>query len=104
MSFYSKLSERLDLKEKDELPRGYQILGKILIVKLKPKLLRHRKEIGKAILEMFPYIRTVCLAKDITGAERKPKIEVIAGCKNTLTLNRENGCQFLVDVSKVMWS
>lgn len=94
----------MDLKDRGELPRGYQILGRILLIKLRPGLLKHRKAIGKAILEMFPYIKTVCLTKDISGAERRPKIEVIAGARDTNTLHREHGCQFLLDVSKVMWS
>jgi tRNA wybutosine-synthesizing protein 2 len=106
MSFYTKLAGRLNLSDRElkELPRGYQIVGKILLIKLKPKLLKHKKVIGKAVLEMLPYVRTVCLAKDIGGVERKPKVEVIAGCKSTLTTNREHGCRFLLDVSKVMWS
>jgi tRNA wybutosine-synthesizing protein 2 len=107
MGFYTKLRARLDSldeKELEELPRGYQIIGKILLIKLRPKLLRHRKAIGKVLLEMFPYIQTVCLSKEIKNVERKPKVEVIAGCKVTQTLHREHGCLFLLDVSKVMWS
>jgi len=104
MSFYTKLNSKLNLKELKDLPHGYQIIGKILLIKLKPKLLKHKKIIGKAILEMFPYIHTVCLIKDISSVKRKPKIEIIAGCKNTQTLHKEHGCQFLLDVSKIMWS
>ncbi len=106
MSFYTKLRSKLKLNEKesDALPHGYQIIGKILLIKLKPKLIRHKKIIGKTVLELFPYVHTVCLMKDIGGVERKPKIEIIAGCKNTQTLHKEHGCQFLIDVSKLMWS
>ena len=109
MSFYTKLMNKLEStfskKELSDLPRGYQIIGKILLIKLKPKLLKHKKVIGNAILSLFPYIHTVCLIKDIGGRERKPKIEIIAGCKkSTQTLHKEHGCQFLIDVSKVMWS
>lgn len=108
MSFYSKLQDKLENKlsgrELNDLPHGYQIVGRILLIKLKPKLLKHKKIIGKTILQLFPYIHTVCLIKDIVGIERKPKIEIIAGCKNTQTIHKEHGCQFLIDVSKVMWS
>jgi tRNA wybutosine-synthesizing protein 2 len=109
MSFYTKLENKLESKlsekELNDLPRGYQIVGKILLVKLKPSLLKHKKIIGKTILSLFPYIHTVCLIKDIGGIERKPNVEIIAGCKrSTQTLNKEHGCQFLIDVSKVMWS
>jgi len=109
MSFYTKLVKKLETtlskEELSDLPRGYQIIGRILLIKLKPKLLKHKKFIGKVILNLFPYVHTVCLIKYIDNIERKPKIEVIAGCKrSTQTLHKEHGCQFLIDVSKVMWS
>jgi len=108
MPFYDKLRKnlenKLDVKKLNLLPRSYYVLGKILILKLNPSLLRDRKLIGKAILEMLPYIHTVCLEKAITGVNREPKIEVIAGCKSTETLHKEHGAQFFMDVSQVMWS
>jgi len=106
MSFYTKLKSKLKLngKELEALPHGYQIVGRILLMKLKPRLLKHKKTIGETILEFFPYVHTVCLIKEISNIERRPKIEVIAGCKNTQTVHKEHGCQFLLDVSKVMWS
>jgi len=108
MSFYtklkSKLEGRLNESELSSLPHGYQIIGRILLIKLKPKLLKHRKIVGEAILEMFPYIHTVCLVEEIKNIKRKPSVEIIAGCKVTQTLHKEQGCQFLLDVSKVMWS
>ncbi len=108
MSFYTEITEKLktglNSKELESLPRSYFILGKILIIKLKPSLYRHRKMIGKAILELLPYIHTVCLERSIGGIKRKPKIEVIAGCKTTQTVHHEHGSQFMLDVSDIMWS
>lgn len=108
MTFYEKLKDKLKNKlsnqELEILPRGYQILGKILIIKLKPKLIKNRKLVGESIKSMFPYIHTVCLMKEIKGITRKPKIEIIAGCKVTQTLHKEHGCQFLLNVSEIMWS
>ncbi len=106
MTFYTSLRKRLDLPEEKLvlLPRGYQILGKIMLIKLDKKLVKHKKLIGKSLLEMFPYIHTICLFKGIETVKRKPKVEVIAGCKSTQTLHKEHKCQFLIDVSEVMWS
>lgn len=113
MSFYTKLRSKLKNKFSDKeleyLPKGYQIIGKILLIKIHKKLLKKRKLIGKAIIEILPYIHTVCLIKEIKKITRKPKIEIIAGCKlhkppSTQTLHKEYGCQFLIDVSEVMWS
>jgi len=108
MSFYLKLTEKLKnnipSRGLGPLPRSYNILGKVLVIKLKPEVYRYRKKIGKAILEILPYIHSVVLDRGITGSKRKPKIEVIAGCKNTETLHKEHGARFLLDVSKIMWS
>lgn len=108
MSFYTKLTEKLktDVRSEDLIlaPRSYFILGKILIIKLNPNLYKHRKKIGKVILEILPYVHTVVLEKQISGVKREPKIEVIAGCKDTQTIHKEHGVRFLLDVSKIMWS
>jgi tRNA wybutosine-synthesizing protein 2 len=99
-----RLEDRVPSEALDYLPGGYQALGSIVLIKLDKKLLKHRKLIGKGIMELFPYVRTVCLVKDIGKTIRKPRIEVIAGCNRTQTLNKEHGCQFLLDVSDIMWS
>lgn len=114
MTFYrnlrKKLIRKLSKEELDILPRGYQIIGKILLIRLKPELLKHKKIIGDAIVHIFPYVHTVCLLKGIKRVTRKPDVEIIAGCKehepapSTQTLHKEHGCQFLLDVSEVMWS
>jgi len=114
MTFYRKLRKkliaRLSKEELDILPRGYQIIGKILLIRLKPGLIKHKKIIGNALIHIFPYIHTVCLLKGIKKITRKPDVEIIAGCKehepapSTQTLHKEHGCQFLLDISEVMWS
>lgn len=91
-------------KELELLPRSYQIIGKILLIKLKPELLKNRKIIGKKISEILPYVHSVFLQKQISGKTRKPKIELIAGCKETQTLHKEHGCNFLLDIKETMFS
>lgn len=114
MTFYrkfrKKLVGKLSKEELEALPRGYQIIGKILLIRLKPELLKHKKVIGDALIHIFPYVHIVCLLKGIKRVTRKPDIEIIAGCKehepapSTQTLHKEHGCQFLLDISEVMWS
>ncbi|MDD5416543.1 MAG: class I SAM-dependent methyltransferase family protein [Candidatus Aenigmarchaeota archaeon] len=108
MSFYDKLKNKLEnklkSKELQKLPKTYYILGKILILKLDKSLIKHKKIIGKTILEILPYVHTVVLDKGIKGVKRKPKIEIIAGCRSTQTMHKEHGKQFLLDVSENMWS
>ena len=54
--------------------------------------------------KMFPYIKTVCMQKGVSGEFRKPKVEIIAGLKKTEITHHELGCKFKLDVSKIMWS
>ncbi len=108
MSFYLKLREkmkgRLSESELELLPRSYQIVGRILLLKLKPELLERKNLVGSAIIEILPYVKTVCLQKQISHVERKPDIEVISGGNSFKALHRENGCVFEIDVSKSMFS
>ncbi|MBU3897090.1 MAG: class I SAM-dependent methyltransferase family protein [Nanoarchaeota archaeon] len=106
--FYKKLRNEFerDIPEKylDFLPRSYYMLGDILLLKLNKKLIRYRKKIGLKILNLLPYVKTICLIKDIKGVKRIPKIEIIAGKKNTKTIHKEFGCRFYIDVADLMWS
>lgn len=107
--FFFRLKEEARIPEKlvNDLPRGYFLVGRILVLRLKPSLYKYRKEIGKACMKILPYVHSVVLEKGIEGIYRKPKIEVIAGCKchpEAQTILKEHGCQFLIDISKVMWS
>ncbi len=108
MKFYQKLREdlkgKLPEKELELLPRSYQIVGKDLLIKLKPKLLKRKRIIGSAIMDILPYLHNVCLIREISGIRRKPRIEVIAGCKETQVLHKEHGCSFLLDMKEFMWS
>ncbi len=101
MRWWEKIAEELGIKEK--LPSGYQKIGDIIILNLPKKLYNKKKQIGEAILEHIPKIKTVCLIKGIRGEYRKPDIEVIAG-NGTETIHKENGCEYLLDVKKVMFS
>src|SRR3972149_7744046 len=108
MGFYEKL-EKLEIPQnrKKFLPRSYSLVGKVLVLRLNKNILKYKKKIGGACLHILPYVHTVVLEKGIEGETRKPKIEILAGCKehdSTQTIMKEHGCQFLLDVSKVMWS
>jgi tRNA wybutosine-synthesizing protein 2 len=104
MGFKDNLAEKTNLPI-DILPSSYHVLGNILLLKLpNKKAAREKRKIGSAILKMFPYIRTVCLQKGVSGEFRQPKIEIIAGLKKTEITHYELGCKFKLDVSKIMWS
>lgn len=85
------------------LPRGWYILGDIIIVKV-PSELEHLKErIGGALLAIYPRCKAVLRDRGIAGELRQPMREVIAGC-DTKTVHRENGVLFKLDAMRIMFS
>lgn len=101
MSFRTELSKKVGIPESD-LPRGYQMIGDIIILQLKEGL--DEKKIGEAVLSMTPYAKTVCKRTgEIRGEFRQPQIKRIAG-NGTETIHNEHGCKFLLDVARIMWA
>jgi tRNA wybutosine-synthesizing protein 2 len=96
----------LDLpdSEKKSLPRGWQILGDIIIVTLDENQMYRKAEVGKALLSYYPGCKTVLLDRGISGQMRQPEREIIAGDETTETIHKENGYLFKLDAMKVMFS
>ena len=87
------------------LPRGFQRIGDIIIVNIHKQLLPFRELIGNHLLGTIPKCRSVCVkAGGISGRHRTPKIEVVAGDRNTETTHREHDCLFKLDVKRIMFA
>ncbi len=103
MSFKQKLSKETGIKE-SILPSSYQIIGDIMLIKfMKIREIQKKKKVAKAIVKMFPYVKTVCEIKGIGGELREPEIVKLVGNK-TEAIHKENGILFKMDVSKIMFS
>ena len=95
---------RLPPEEANLLPRGWQILGTVILVSI-PDALKHRADVvGDALLAMYPRCSTVLWNRGVTGRFREPVCEVIAGIPETETTHKENGCYFRLDASRIMFS
>ena len=86
------------------LPTSFDIIGSILLVKLPEELVLYKKDIGKALLATQKHVETVCLVKPVTGELRTRDVEIIAGKKTTLTIHKEHGLFFYVDIEKTYFS
>ena len=86
------------------LPTSYDIIGSIIIIKLKEELIDYKKKIGDSLLKTNKNIETVCLTKPVEGELRTRKMEIIAGKNSTKTIHTEYGLKFEVDVSKTYFS
>jgi len=85
------------------LPRGWYILGDIIVVKIHPDLTPYASLIGRALLSIYPRCHAVLRDYGIEGQLREPRREIIAGmCARTV--HRENGVLFKLDAQKVMFS
>jgi len=87
------------------VPRAIDFVGDIAIVEIPPELADHKKAIGEALLKAHKQTSTV-LAKSgaVEGVYRLRDFEVIAGVKKTVTVYREYGCVYHVDVAKAYFS
>ena len=98
------LQKKIPRQKLDFLPSGFQLIGSIVMLNIRPELKRYEKAIGNVVLKNFGYVKTVCTRGRISGAKREPKIKIIAGRKNAITVAKENGCLFQMDVSKLMFA
>jgi tRNA wybutosine-synthesizing protein 2 len=85
------------------LPRGWYILGDIIIVKIQPRLDGFKHIIGESLLSMYPRCRSVLRDFGIEGQFREPSRERIAGDVSE-TVHRENGVLFKLDAMRIMFS
>ncbi len=85
------------------LPSGWHIIGDIIVITIDPAIEHMKKKIAEAMLKMYPSCNTVVRDLGIKGQYRLPQREILTG-NNTETINKENGCLFKLDVTKVMFS
>lgn len=87
------------------LPHSADIVGSIAIIELSPELESHQDVIGNAILKLNKNVRTVLAkASAVSGTYRLRELRVIAGEPNTVTIHREYGCKYYVDLAKAYFS
>ncbi|MFX0031820.1 MAG: class I SAM-dependent methyltransferase family protein [Candidatus Hodarchaeota archaeon] len=110
MNFKSKLKESLKFSLSEEelslLPRGFQALGNVIILKLNPKLFNKEQLIANACLELLPKVRSIYVNRGrIVGTFREPeKIELIGGVDNPIVEHKEHDVIFKFDLTKIMFS
>ncbi len=99
------LENKIGTKNLDKLPKSLDIVGDIAIIELSQDIEMYKKEIGKAILSNIKKINTVLIKKSpISTKFRLRDYECIAGIDRTLTIHKEFGCEFIVDLSKAYFS
>ncbi|NCS98446.1 MAG: hypothetical protein COW47_01010 [Candidatus Huberarchaeum crystalense] len=90
---------------REVIPRAYDVIGDLVVVKLEPETQKYAKEIGESLIELLPRIKSVFYKINKTeGDFRIYPLKLAAGENNTLTLHKENKCLFFVDIAKVFFN
>lgn len=89
----------------DRLPHGFHFIGDIAILSLAPELATYKKEIAEAVLSSCSSVHTVLnKTTKLQGERRVAGFELLAGCCNTVTIHKEFGFRYRLDVAKVFFS
>jgi tRNA wybutosine-synthesizing protein 2 len=84
------------------LPRKWELLGDILLLKLPEELEGLKEEIARVYAEELS-AKAVLRDMGIEGYFREPKVELLWG-EDTETIHKENGVKFKLDCARLMFS
>lgn len=102
---FSIIARSLDIpvSAKARLPRKWELIGDILILKLDPSLSEYEREIAEVYANVLGAKSVLEDIGGIGGEFREPKLRLISG-SDTTTVHKENDVLFRLDVTKVMFS
>ena len=97
--------ERAGVEDAGRVSSGVDVVGDIAIVRLGDFSASEKRKVARALLEELTNVRVVMEQKGgIEGEYRLRTLRYLAGEKRTMTVHRENGCSFRVDVAKCYFS
>ncbi|MCJ2563340.1 MAG: class I SAM-dependent methyltransferase family protein [Candidatus Thermoplasmatota archaeon] len=99
------IANSLDLpaSAKEKLPRRWELIGDVLVLKLDPSLGEYDQDIAKAYARVLGAKSVLEDVGGIGGEFREPDLRLMLGSETT-TVHKENGVLFKLDVMKVMFS
>ncbi|MBI2649404.1 MAG: class I SAM-dependent methyltransferase family protein [Thaumarchaeota archaeon] len=103
MNSLARLLREIPHPSGDALESGVDVIGDIAIVRYDPS--RDMRTIGKKIIELVKNVSAVYGQEGgIEGEFRLRRLRHLAGEQRTVTVHRENGCQFRLDVARCYFS
>lgn len=104
-----RLKERLSGVVPEErlatLSNRFHVIGDIAVLSLAPELDGYKKEIATALLDQCTHIHTVLnKTSRLEGERRVARLEVLAGSGNTVTVHKEFGFTYRLDVAQVFFN
>jgi tRNA (guanine37-N1)-methyltransferase len=100
---YQELVE-LPASLRPELPRAFDVVGEVVLLRIPPALRPYGPAIGAALLDFVPGARLVGEDRGVVGAERTRRLLRLAGEGSFVTVHRENGLEIEVDLEHAYFS
>jgi len=98
------LSKEIPPRLLSKIPRKWEKIGDVLLMRVPDDLTRYGKEIGETYARVLQCKTVLRDAGTISGVFREPNVELLFGSRNTETVHRENGIRFRLDPQKIMFS
>jgi len=91
-------------EERAQLPRSFDVVGDVVLVRLPLSWRARGTEIGDALLRFVPHARIVGWDRGVHGVDRRRQIERLAGTGGWATVHRENHLDLEVDLERAYFS
>jgi len=101
------LNKEVFEKLEQYLPKSYEMIGDLLVVRLEDQVRNYQNEIAQAMLKRISKARIVCADNGVEGEFRVRNLIPIMsrdGSLSTLTKIKENGQQIIIDPTKSYFS
>lgn len=85
------------------LPRKWETVGNIAILKLRDELRPYDEQVGSAYARALGAVSVFAVEGLISGEYRRPSLRLIYG-RSGETVHHENGVDYVIDVATVMFS
>ena len=86
------------------IPKSYDIIGKILLIKLDFEILPYKQEIGQVYLKNLRVDSIFRKSENITSPYRITSWDCIGGVDNSITTHKMNDLDFLVNIKSVYFN
>ena len=97
--------DRAGIEGAERVSTGVDVVGDIAIVRLEEFGQKEKKRIGEALLAELRNVNGVYeQVGGVEGELRLRSVKHLAGARRTLTVHRENGCQYRVDIARCFFS
>lgn len=101
---YRELLTGLSAEQQAALPRAFDVIGEVVLVRLPAELEAVGGEIGAALLQFVPGARVVGADEGVHGPQRRRSLRRLAGDGGWVTVHRENGLRLDVDLERAYFS